>query len=170
MPVALGKLLERRQVDAAPDRGVDERLGGDGRSAAVARSERERRAQKTAGAVAAHSDAVAVDREPVGVVAEPRQHAVAVVECRRIRMLGRQAVVDADDRGGALIREAPRVRVRAFEIAEPEPAPVQVDDAGTRRGHAGRLVYTHHDIPVRRRHGAVVHGHAGGCGCARMRA
>src|SRR6516162_3590757 len=60
------------------------------------------------------------------------QHRVAILETRRKRMLGGEAIIDADDDGARMIADAPGDNVAAFEAPFDEGAAVEINDAGAR--------------------------------------
>ena len=119
--------VRRRVLVARRDR-VEEQLAGD-RDAVVAAAARADRRERAAGAVAADADLPLVERRA------PRRSRIthfvavhAVVERRRVRMLGREPVVDRDHDAAGALRERARERVVDLDAAGHEAAAVEVDE------------------------------------------
>ena len=110
---------------------VDEDLRGECRPAAVPRAQRAHGGHVAAGAVAA-DDA----RRWRFVLGHPRERLEAVVERHRERVLGRHAVVDADDGRAGAVGQDPAHRVTGRQAVHHPAAAVEPDDRSMRAGRA----------------------------------
>jgi hypothetical protein len=119
---------------------VHQRLEAQARPAQLAGQQCQRRSKPAAGALARHPDQLGVDAELRGVVGDPPQRGVAVLERGRVGVLGRQPVVDREHDAPHPVRDAQGGRVDAVEVAEHVAAPVQVEDGGEQPGGARRPV------------------------------
>ena len=96
----------------------------DGRAARVARHERDDGGEVAAGAVAADRETPGVDAELACVRDDPARGGPGVVDRRRELVLGRQAIVDGDDRDpglGAVICRHCTSCVSRSPITQPPP-------------------------------------------------
>ena len=97
------------------------------RRAAIAGDEADHRGEIAAGAVAANGKARRVDAERGAVCRNPFGRGDAVLDRGREFVLGRQAVIDRDDRAAGGIGQMAAHRVVAFEIADDPAAAVEKD-------------------------------------------
>ena len=90
---------------------------------------------------------VTADRQPsVTVLEQPERGRLAVVRGRRVRMLGRKPVVDADDRQSGCRRELGEVRILQIGAADRPAAAVEVQVRATR---LRRFEHTERDLTSR---------------------
>ena len=94
-----------RNAGAVVEHRINQVLEGELVFAAIARQQRQRGRQAAAGAFTHHADADRVDAERAGVCERPGEPGIAIFDARREAMLGRQAIVDADDHAVELVRE-----------------------------------------------------------------
>ncbi len=116
---------------------------------------------------ARHDDLLAVDIEPAGTAGQPAVDGKAVVDRRRVRMLGREPVVDRDDRQAAWRAPAALTETLScsgLPMTNAPPwmcritGPADAAPSGCRRapGRRGRLPPRHREIPPA--HPVVGHG------------
>ena len=118
-----GRGVERHVADR-----VHERLHPQPRPALVAQAARGDGRQVGARAVAGHREPGPVPAERAGVVGEPAQRSHRLVDRYRERVLGRQAIADADHEGARCGRERPRHAIERRDRADRPTAAVQVGD------------------------------------------
>lgn len=123
--VALGVLLVAREVvdGGRGDGGIEQRLVGDLRAAAIPSHQRHRGREVAAGAVTGDCDPVGVAVDAVGMSVSPLDGGVGVLNGRRERMFGREAVVDREHRAVGGVRERPADVVVALQPAEHPATP-----------------------------------------------
>jgi hypothetical protein len=90
-------------------------------------------ARPAPGAAAADREALAVEVELAGLLGDRAEREEAVLQAGGVRVLGRQPIVDADDRAPGLERVAHARRVLGVEVAGAERAAVEVDQRGRAR-------------------------------------
>ena len=86
---------------------------------------------------------------------QPARGGVAVLGCRRERVLRRKPVVDGDDEAADAVREAPADAVVRVEVADDPPAAVEVHEHGERCS-ADRRVDADRDLARGSRDGSVL--------------
>jgi hypothetical protein len=99
----------------------------------VASEQRGAGGEPGAGALSGDHDALRVDAELVGVVVNPDESGVAVLDRIRIGVLGGEAVIDADEHDVVLVQQPAVVRVEVAEVVA-EHHPTAVDRVHRARG------------------------------------
>lgn len=124
-----GILAARGGGVAVVEHGADEHLGGDRQGAAVACHQGDPGGEATAGAGARHDDAGGVDAQLVGVLGDPQQPPVAVVDQSRATDFGRQPVVHGDHDGTEQVEPLQRDVDLREAISHDHPTAVYPEDA-----------------------------------------
>jgi len=122
------------RIEIRRDDRIDQELRAQRWSLARLPVDRGARREMGAGAVAGDGDPVRVDVELARMRECPFDRDSRVLVRRRIRMLGRAPIVDADDDGLRIARQRGAGAVMRPDAAGNPSAPVKVDDASTRRG------------------------------------
>ena len=117
---------------------------------AVASQQREPGRESAARAAAVDRDAVGVDAELVGLLVQPGQRGVAVLETGGEGVFGREPVLDRHHDHAELARQRRGAGVLGVDAADEEPAAVDVDDCGHRARRDLRGVDPHGRRPVHR--------------------
>jgi hypothetical protein len=107
---------------------VDQHLQDQRHLAAVARGDREQGGMTAAGALAHHRDPAAIDAEFVGMVMDPFEPGIIIVDRTREAGFGRQPIVDGDDHAVERRRGRLERRDHAGGGAGYEAAAMDVDD------------------------------------------
>ena len=116
-----------------------ERLEADRRSTAIAREQHRSCGEAAARALPGDCDTVPIDAELVGVVVQPAQRRVAVVDRQGKRMLGREPVLDGRHHRPELPRDGDAEPMLHLDRADDEATTVDVEHRGSRRGSSARL-------------------------------
>ena len=159
---ALGELGPGAGVAGRVQDRVDEQLEGDRGPAAVAGAEGDHRGQVSAGAVAGDGQPVLGAAQRGRVARRPHGGRVGVLGGGRVRVLGRQPVVDRDDHRRHGRRQGPAQRVVGVEGPDHPAAAMEPDHDRERRLALGG-VDPHRQVPGRTGHDPVGHrGHGRG--------
>ena len=134
-----GTMLQRVGVDTR----VDQHLGCEWRAGVTTQAQRHRGGEVSARALPRDRDTTRWHAELRHVRERPPGDRLAVVEARRVRVLGRQAVLDRDHCRAGSVRELAGDVVHEPDAADAEPAAVEVDDQA--RGRRVGLVEAHRD-------------------------
>ena len=119
----------------------------DRRSAPVAREQRESRGEPAARTASPDAGAREVDAECFGVLVQPRQAGVAVVERTGIGMLGRQPILDGRADATEIATPAVEAKVLHQSAAEDEAAAVDPVDARQPADRVDGSVHPHDHSP-----------------------
>ena len=137
---------------------IDELLEGEGIFAAVARQQRQRRGKAAARAFAHHADPGRIETLFGGVGEDPGKAGIAVLDRAGKHGLGREPIVDRDDRAVQLDRQRPVGHVPLIRGAGDKAAAMDVIDDGKRGG--GRVLRSQDaqlDVGAPRRAGDGLH-------------
>ena len=128
------------------DHRVDRHLEADRRAAAVAGEHRGGDGKAASRAAAVDGEAVRVKAELGGVARHPQQAGVAILDLRRMGVLGRQAVFDGDHHRVDVLADGGGDRVLAVEVAQDHAAAMDVVDPGQHPGGVHRPVDPYLDV------------------------
>ena len=126
--MAFGKPLYGGPVHGEIDRRVEQQLSAQGRHAAIARQQTDHGRKVAAGAVATDREPVAVDAYRGARFGDPSGGGEAVVDSRREFVLGRQAVIDRNDRAACGVGEVTAQAVIAIKVADNPAAAMKIDE------------------------------------------
>ena len=162
--------MHRIEHGAVVEHRVQQHLEGD-RVALVVRALGEAGGEAAAGTGSADGDAGGIDPQRGGLVLQPAQRGVAVIEVGREGMLGGQAVFDADHEDAQVGGQLPAHPVVELRRTGDVAAVVGPQQRAGRARALRRLVHAHVDgVPVRRGHLPVPQPHPLGgldAGCRR---